>query len=148
MKDKEYPKSHAGKSGDNKRMMEGVYAGPDFFAQQNPQMFQTVYAGPDFYSQQPPQMFQTVYAGPDYYTQPNAQPIGAPAPTQTNVKPQKWCPECSRTIDADAKFCPNCGAAQPVVPNDRNRCSGCGAVLSANDKFCPECGLPQPRGDA
>lgn len=44
------------------------------------------------------------------------------------------CTSCNAAIVANAKFCPECGAAQI------KRCSGCKAELAPNAKFCPECG--------
>lgn len=55
------------------------------------------------------------------------------------------CPSCDRPLDADARFCPACGAAAGVV------CSACGAELDADARFCKRCGqavagddLPEP----
>ncbi len=108
MREKKYPENHARKERGDARMMEGVYAGPDFFAQQNPAMFQAVYAGPDFFAQQNPAMFQAAYAGP---IPPDAGCFAAPP--DENTKKLKWCKCCGRTIDADAKFCTECGTPQP-----------------------------------
>ena len=44
------------------------------------------------------------------------------------------CPKCGKEIKADAKFCPECGAALRVT------CKKCGAQGSG--KFCAECGAP------
>ena len=97
MREKAYPEIHAQADPDDKRMMEGVYAGPDYFASQNPAAFQAVYGGPEFFAPQDPAAAQTAYA----------------APPPENAKKRKWCEQCHRTIDADAKFCPECGAPQP-----------------------------------
>lgn len=97
MREKAYPKIHAQADPDDKRMMEGVYAGPDYFASQNPAAFQAVYGGPEFFAPQDPAAAQTAYA----------------APLPENAKKRRWCEQCHRTIDADAKFCPECGAPQP-----------------------------------
>ena len=45
------------------------------------------------------------------------------------------CIKCGAEINADMKFCPECGAnqAQPVCPK-------CGYKAAAGQKFCPECG--------
>ena len=97
MREKAYPEIHAQADPNDKRMMEGVYAGPDYFASQNPAAFQAVYGGPEFFAPQDPAAAQTAYA----------------APLPENAKKRKWCEQCHRTIDADAKFCPECGAPQP-----------------------------------
>lgn len=113
-KQDDYPNNYAEGRRDKAKMMEGVYGGPDYFANQRPPVIsQPVYAGPEFFAQQSPQMFQTAYAGPD--PQPNAgMGIGmARAPENADTKPRKWCHACGNTIDADAKFCSECGAPQP-----------------------------------
>ena len=109
MRQDKYPDNHAGSRRRKSEMMEGVYAGPDYFAQQRPD----------------PQMMQTVYAGPDYYAQPVRPPIGAPAPDPAQpvsaAQPQgantatKWCHACGMPLLENAKFCIECGA---VVPRD------------------------------
>jgi predicted ATPase/class 3 adenylate cyclase/regulation of enolase protein 1 (concanavalin A-like superfamily) len=44
------------------------------------------------------------------------------------------CPECNSEIQAEDKFCRECGAKiSPICPN-------CGCEVSHKDKFCPECG--------
>jgi len=44
------------------------------------------------------------------------------------------CPECNSEIQAEDKFCRECGAKiSPICPN-------CGREVSHKDKFCPECG--------
>ena len=103
---KDYPDNHAEGRRDDPRMMEGVYAGPDFFARQ-----------------QDPRMFQAVYAGPDFYAQQNTQFHGAPAPRTdapdkwapqvVEAKPQKYCTVCGMPIAAGAKFCTECGTPLP-----------------------------------
>lgn len=47
----------------------------------------------------------------------------------------KTCPKCKKTIDADAKYCPFCGAQ-----SGDSLCEKCGAPISPNSKFCPGCG--------
>ena len=116
MREKAYPEIHAQADTNDKRMMEGVYAGPDYFASQNPAAFQAVYGGPEFFAPQNPAMFQMAYAAP--VPQNGAYGIAASqkayaAPPSENTKKCKWCEQCHRTIDADAKFCPECGAPQP-----------------------------------
>jgi len=48
------------------------------------------------------------------------------------------CPECGRSLPADAKFCPQCGHQQLVFLE----CAHCGKNLTPNAKFCPRCGRP------
>ena len=44
------------------------------------------------------------------------------------------CPKCKAAVSAGAKFCPECGASL------KNSCPKCGAAVKASAKFCPECG--------
>lgn len=48
------------------------------------------------------------------------------------------CPECSRDVPVDAKFCPQCGHQQLVFIE----CAHCGKNLTTNAKFCSRCGKP------
>ena len=48
----------------------------------------------------------------------------------------KECPSCHNKISKSMKFCPECGAKQPVA----KFCHNCGTKLADNAKFCPECG--------
>ena len=48
------------------------------------------------------------------------------------------CPECGRSLSADAKFCPQCGHQQLVFLE----CAHCGKNLTPNAKFCSRCGRP------
>jgi len=44
------------------------------------------------------------------------------------------CPNCSTSVKANAKFCPECGTKmKPTCPN-------CKKELPAGTKFCPDCG--------
>ena len=55
-------------------------------------------------------------------------------PAQDTSKAQIACPKCGAKIDANAKFCPECG--QKIL----HACPKCGTEVSPNQKFCPECG--------
>jgi len=46
------------------------------------------------------------------------------------------CPECETPLEANVKFCPNCGAKIKA----KKHCTECGAEMSPTAKFCPECG--------
>ena len=55
------------------------------------------------------------------------------------------CPECRNPVQADAKFCSQCGHQQVVF----DQCQKCGKNLTPNTRFCPRCGQavedrPQP----
>ena len=45
------------------------------------------------------------------------------------------CRLCGRGLNADARFCPECGAAVPRF------CGMCGAQRTSQARFCPECGF-------
>lgn len=55
---------------------------------------------------------------------------------ENNKKAGKKCSGCGEEIDADAKFCPNCGAKQEAA----KFCTNCGNKIEGNVKFCPNCG--------
>lgn len=46
------------------------------------------------------------------------------------------CPQCSKPLATNAKFCPECG----YKLKEKVFCAECGAQVIANAKFCPECG--------
>jgi len=49
------------------------------------------------------------------------------------------CPKCEKPLEANAKFCPNCGEKL----KEKRFCKECGASLGKDVKFCPECGKKQ-----
>lgn len=53
---------------------------------------------------------------------------------------KKECPRCHAEINADLKFCPECGADTREETKPQAKCSACGATFAAGTKFCPECG--------
>lgn len=62
-----------------------------------------------------------------------------------NTKETKKCPKCGNTMDADKRFCGNCG--NDTLQKNENKdssqtvkCNSCGHEFSKNAKFCPECG--------
>ncbi|WP_342537403.1 SPFH domain-containing protein [Sporosarcina sp. FSL K6-3508] len=65
---------------------------------------------------------------------PNTQP------TQTTAPATKSCPHCQATINADAKFCGQCGKS---VETEKVSCVKCEAQIPKNAKFCNECGSAQ-----
>lgn len=61
----------------------------------------------------------------------------------TSPAKTKQCPECGGEIDAEKRFCSECGydtQNEKEKKKKKNMCSKCGAKLDANMKFCPECG--------
>ena len=56
------------------------------------------------------------------------------------------CSQCGAGLNADAKFCPQCGARiEPPVPEAAEApqsrvCPGCGAEVAQGMKFCSQCG--------
>lgn len=46
------------------------------------------------------------------------------------------CPQCGKSLAANSKFCPECGAKVKVNAH----CSECGAKLQPGAKFCGDCG--------
>lgn len=70
-----------------------------------------------------------------------SQALASAQDTPKKVEPAategtKTCPECKATIKSSMKFCPECGAKQPVA----KFCPECGAKVGPESKFCPECG--------
>jgi len=46
------------------------------------------------------------------------------------------CRKCGKSVPADAKFCPNCGAKI----EESFKCPECGKDIPSDSKFCPNCG--------
>jgi len=57
-------------------------------------------------------------------------------PTPQEREEQAACPECTRAIPRDARFCPACGHQVLVF----QRCQACGKNLPPHAKFCSRCG--------
>lgn len=90
-----------------------VYAGPEYYEkrsipdiqeEENRRAMEGVYAGPPT----PDMMYMCVYAGPGYFSGKNRpEPVKAPeAPASGG-----YCAECGTPIKDHFKFCPVCGAA-------------------------------------
>lgn len=54
----------------------------------------------------------------------------------------KNCPNCQQPLADDARFCPACGNAMPVVAAAATPafCPQCGSPMEEGSKFCTECG--------
>ena len=59
-------------------------------------------------------------------------------PVTGAAPPLQRCPDCGIEVDADARFCPNCGHQILLL----RQCSKCGKNLSPKARFCPACGTP------
>jgi RNA polymerase subunit RPABC4/transcription elongation factor Spt4 len=73
-------------------------------------------------------------------TSVNVQPSKSRSPSPTPVKPREMrCPKCNAVLDANAKFCPQCGTKiTPLAVVEV--CPKCKAKLPKGAKFCPSCG--------
>ncbi|MFL5799830.1 MAG: zinc ribbon domain-containing protein [Actinomycetota bacterium] len=69
---------------------------------------------------------------------PTPQPPPIPAPQPGGDGATASCKNCHAQVKAGAKFCPECGTANPTV----NACASCGQALEGSPKFCPNCGAP------
>ncbi len=64
------------------------------------------------------------------------------------AKPEKFCKNCGKPIQADAQFCPHCGNTisrrkQEVTaqkPVNADACPHCGKPIRPGAKFCRNCG--------
>jgi membrane protease subunit (stomatin/prohibitin family) len=57
-------------------------------------------------------------------------------PGQSPTMATAQCPDCKKSITADARFCPYCGHQQVIF----KQCRNCGKNLPASALFCPRCG--------
>ncbi len=60
----------------------------------------------------------------------------------STAEEMKACPNCSKQIGVNTKFCPHCGTDTTKKAEEKAKanCSACGAALPDGTKFCPECG--------
>lgn len=64
----------------------------------------------------------------------------------------RYCRACGEPIDAEADFCPGCGADQAELPAgggesraaDEKYCAACGTVIDRSAERCPSCEEKQP----
>lgn len=59
---------------------------------------------------------------------------------QTPVSEKISCPNCNASVNANAKFCGECGQ---TVQQKKVPCINCQATINADAKFCGECGTEQ-----
>ena len=69
----------------------------------------------------------------------NQQQTNATPPPTTQTEKMN-CPHCDALINANAKFCGECGKA---VQKKKVPCINCQAELNEDAKFCGECGTKQ-----
>ena len=77
----------------------------------DPKAFEGVYAGPDFFANNAPpnnMQFMAVYAGPQMYNPPASPAAGAFLPDDV-----RFCARCGVGIKKTDRFCRECGAKQP-----------------------------------
>lgn len=71
------------------------------------------------------------------------------APPRSAVPAPRRCASCGAPLRETARFCPSCGATQPVAPapaaERRTFCDMCGRPLEPGAKFCIGCGEPVAR---
>lgn len=67
----------------------------------------------------------------------NQQQASTPAPAQQE---KISCPHCNASVNANAKFCGECGQ---TVQQKKVACISCEAALNEGTKFCGECGTEQ-----
>lgn len=62
--------------------------------------------------------------------------LNTAAPAAKAEAEAKFCPSCGASNPKNAKFCVECGKNLAV----KGKCPSCGAEVSGKSKFCPECG--------
>lgn len=84
-----------------------------------------------------PNLAGNPYMSQNPYMPQQAQQQTAPqqtAPAQNTQGEMKACVQCGKPLPKYAKFCMDCGSAQPKL------CPNCGKVIPDGAKFCMECG--------
>lgn len=66
--------------------------------------------------------------------------VGNMETVMTTKEEKKKCPSCETVINANLKFCPECGADTTKPAASGAKCSACGAEITAQTKFCTSCG--------
>lgn len=79
-------------------------------------------------------MMSAMAQGTNTANTPAAPVSQEPISKEPISKEQAACPNCSTPVDAQAKFCPECGTKMGGA------CSNCGTAIAPGVKFCPECG--------
>lgn len=70
---------------------------------------------------------------------PVAVPVAAPAPVAEAEVKETQCPNCGKSVPANAKFCLDCGTRIETLAQNEIICPSCGKK-TAKGKFCMECG--------
>ena len=55
----------------------------------------------------------------------------------SNAADKRFCSNCGKELDIEAKFCSGCGKALAV---SNNMCTKCGREFKNDENFCPKCG--------
>ena len=67
-------------------------------------------------------------------------PSPKPTQTQTHTHYEYYCPNCSRSVSANAEVCPYCGYRFSGIYYTRYYCPSCSNEVSAYADVCPYCG--------
>ena len=70
--------------------------------------------------------------------------MAAPAPAAEAEVKATQCPNCGKSVPANAKFCLDCGTRIETLAQNEIICPSCGKK-TAKGKFCMECGAPLVR---
>jgi RNA polymerase subunit RPABC4/transcription elongation factor Spt4 len=64
---------------------------------------------------------------------------------KSTLGPTKFCMKCDYSMQADAKFCPNCGISPGSFSGDQTKpCMNCKETIPMRAAFCAKCGAQQP----
>ena len=64
------------------------------------------------------------------------KPSPEPSPQSNTIR----CRNCGSAMNANARFCPECGAKNVATSGNKQFCPECGKEVSVGAKFCPNCG--------